>query len=228
MTEPTDRAELLDDPSMRVLAAKDANELRAAYDDWSATYNDAVAEVKWDTDGVPRVAELTAKLVDKDGRILDAPCGTGLVGLALARHGFGRIEGVDLSPKMLERADETGVYQSTRILNFEDPLPIDSDIYDAVTSAAMYMPGHCPADPSLREFARVTRPGGHVIFTHTVYDEVPHPGLNELSAELEHEGMWRLVSNDLIQEIPLYEEGESGEQVEHMWACHLLAYQRLG
>jgi hypothetical protein len=67
-----------------------------------------------------------------------------------------------------------------------------------------------------------------VIFTHTVYDEVPHPGLNELSAKLEHEGMWRLVSNDLIQEIPLYEEGESGEQVEHMWACHLLAYQRLG
>ena len=107
-----------------------ADELRDAYDDWAATYNEAVAEVQWDTAGVPRVAELTAKLVDKDGQILDAPAGTGLVGLALAQHGFGKIDGVDLSPKMLERAAETVKIEDAekRLNDSRNVLPMEQQL----------------------------------------------------------------------------------------------------
>ena len=43
--------------------------------------------------------------------IVDAGCGTGLIGVELARHGYRTIDGVDLSPAMVERARQRNVYR---------------------------------------------------------------------------------------------------------------------
>ena len=55
-------------------------------------------------------AERCAAFVPAGGEVLDAGCGTGLVGVSLRRLGVERIVGFDLSAAMLARASATGVY----------------------------------------------------------------------------------------------------------------------
>ena len=43
-------------------------------------------------------------------QILDFACGTGLVGQNLKEAGFANISGLDISPKMLEKAEQKGCY----------------------------------------------------------------------------------------------------------------------
>jgi predicted TPR repeat methyltransferase len=59
----------------------------------------------------PRLAALLrAHEADAAGRVLDLGCGTGLMAVELARPGR-VIDGVDLSPRMLERARAKGLYR---------------------------------------------------------------------------------------------------------------------
>jgi predicted TPR repeat methyltransferase len=59
----------------------------------------------------PRLAALLrAQGADMAGRVLDLGCGTGLMAVELARPGR-VIDGVDLSPRMLDRAREKGLYR---------------------------------------------------------------------------------------------------------------------
>ena len=64
-------------------------------------------------------------------RILDLGCGTGLVGRAFAGR-FDRIEGVDLSPKMLAKAKKTHLYDALHeadLLGFlEAAAPVSADL----------------------------------------------------------------------------------------------------
>ncbi len=47
---------------------------------------------------------------DQHIRILDAGCGTGLVGADLHQNGYLNLEGLDYSVQMLEKAKDKGVY----------------------------------------------------------------------------------------------------------------------
>lgn len=56
--------------------------------------------------------------------ILDAGCGTGLVGLQLKRLGFQLIDGIDLFEEMAEKARQTRVYRHVRSnVDLNGPLP---------------------------------------------------------------------------------------------------------
>lgn len=57
-----------------------------------------------------RACSLIGRALQFD-RVVDLGCGTGLMGAALAAHS-GRIEGVDLSPRMLAKAHSTGHYHA--------------------------------------------------------------------------------------------------------------------
>lgn len=51
------------------------------------------------------VADVVARLADPAADVLDAACGTGLVGAALARQGFTSVDGLDVSPRMITVGD---------------------------------------------------------------------------------------------------------------------------
>ena len=54
---------------------------------------------------------LATKSNDKSSvKILDFACGTGLIGKYLKEYGFSLIEGMDISPGMLEQAREKYAY----------------------------------------------------------------------------------------------------------------------
>lgn len=97
---------------------------------------------------------------------LDACCGTGrMCGLLADVVGpFGRVEGVDLSPAMIERAARR--YRSQVQAHFQVgnamELPFESGRFDAAT-IGFGLRNLPDFEAGFRELARVVRPGGRVV-----------------------------------------------------------------
>jgi SAM-dependent methyltransferase len=129
---------------------------REGYDRWAATYEDTVQDAM-------DLALLERLGVDWEavGSAADLGCGTGRTGAWLAGRGVGEIDGVDLSPGMLEAARARGVYRSLREGEV-GATGLDADAYDLVVS--------CLVDehlvdlrPLYAEAARLAKPGGRFV-----------------------------------------------------------------
>jgi predicted TPR repeat methyltransferase len=95
--------------------------------------------------------------------ILDAGCGTGLCGPRL-RPFAGRLEGVDLSPGMLKRAESTGCYDLLVEAELTDFIGSRKSAYDMIVSAdTLCYFGNLSKVMSTA--AAALRPGGRFIFT---------------------------------------------------------------
>ena len=89
--------------------AQPVKEILEIYADWAASYNDALAKYGYGTPSC--IAAALAKSVSPKSRILDFGCGTGLSGLALRKVGFTKLDGLDISPSMLSKAQSSRIYQ---------------------------------------------------------------------------------------------------------------------
>ena len=102
----------------------------------------------------------------RTARILDAGCGTGLVGAELARLGYTRIDGFDLSASMTARAAETAAYRDLR--GGVDMMRLDehyaAEGYDSVLSVGVFTLGHVTPE-ALHELMRVLRRDGLLLVT---------------------------------------------------------------
>jgi SAM-dependent methyltransferase len=126
------------------------------YQVWAATYdqpgNPLIAVEQ------PAVREILTRLTP--GTALDAACGTGRHAEYLTGLGH-RVIGVDSSPQMLEKARQR-MPQANWAVGDLHKLPIADETMDLVVCALALT--HVPAlAPVLAEFARVLRPGGHVV-----------------------------------------------------------------
>jgi predicted TPR repeat methyltransferase len=83
------------------------------------------------------VAEAIKKLrhEPKELDILDAGCGTGLVGV-LVRDLANRLDGIDMSSAMLEKAREKNIYDHTYLCDLLSFMADHSNTYDAILCAA--------------------------------------------------------------------------------------------
>lgn len=122
---------------------------------WSRTY-DTTPNGAFDWDAI--VVDILDGLPAGDA--LDAACGTGRYCALLAERGH-RVTGVDRSPDMLGRALER--VPSARFLRGDlHRLPVADRSADVVTCALALT--HVRAlGPVFAEFARVLRPGGHLV-----------------------------------------------------------------
>lgn len=123
---------------------------------WSKTYDQpgnpliAVDE--------PIVRRILANL--PTAHALDVACGTGRYAALLAKAGHA-VTGADTSPDMLALARQK-VPQATFILGDARKLPLPDASVDVVTCGLALT--HIPAlEPAFTEFARVLRPGGHLV-----------------------------------------------------------------
>lgn len=141
-----------------------SGEVREVYDAWADDYDETLQG--WDYRAPAQAAEMLCAAIPADAVVFDAGCGTGLTGLALRAAGFtGLIDGVDLSPVSLREAEKHGVYRSLVEADLQAlPLPIRDNTYDALLCVGVltYVPD---SEAILREFARLVRPGGHVLIT---------------------------------------------------------------
>ena len=82
---------------------KAGKEVENYYDEWTVENKYDKDMVDWKYSGPKETVEVFKKYVPKkDIKILDAGCGTGLVGIELKKHGFKNFDGADFSQKMLD------------------------------------------------------------------------------------------------------------------------------
>jgi SAM-dependent methyltransferase len=114
--------------------------------------------------GAPRLVGFAG--VTRGQEVLDIGCGTGVAALTAARLGA-RVTGVDLTPKLLERARENA---STMELSVEwlegdaEALPVGDARFDVVLSQFGHIFAPRP-DVAVKEMLRVLKPGGTIAFS---------------------------------------------------------------
>ncbi len=144
-------------------ASGDHSKLSASYDRWAATYDADLAAMGYRYPFM--VAGTLGRFVpDLDSRILDAGCGSGMMGEALSLVGYRDISGIDLSNGMLARAGTKGCYRALKQQVLGERLDFADASFDTVVSAGVMTQGHAPAE-CLTELARIVKSGGHLVVT---------------------------------------------------------------
>ena len=145
--------------------------LRDYYRDWAATFDADVAAEGYHAPAI--LAGWLAALCPGYGlgapdklAVLDAGCGTGLLGRALGRVGMTDIVGVDISQAMVNRARDIPAYgHLAGDIDLNQPLPGDlAGPFDITMAAGVFTQGHVPP-AGLDHLAQVTRPGGLLIIS---------------------------------------------------------------
>jgi ubiquinone/menaquinone biosynthesis C-methylase UbiE len=165
----------------------DPGEIAGRYDEWAESY-DADLD-SWAYQAPVVVARLVVTHHPEAGSVLDAGCGTGLVGRALRATGFtGRIEGLDVSRSSLRVAHRSGAYDALGPADLQQPLDVTEDAVDVLVCAGVmtYLPD---VEAVWREFARVVRPGGLVVTTQREDLWIPRDCQGVID-RLEAEGVW--------------------------------------
>ncbi len=173
-----------------VYNAKDSQEAATLYDNWAEDYEQSILSWGYSTPAV--TAWFFGRYVrPKDGAVLDAGAGTGIMGQVLAPHGYHGLVGIDISDRMLELAREKGVYRELRQMELGGRLDLPSDAFAAVVSTGAFAAGHAPPE-SFEELIRVTKPGGYLIFSVRT-DVYVDGGFKDKQEALEREEKWQLV-----------------------------------
>ena len=134
----------LDDPpaimiaaahAMKTAARSDPGYVRHLFDQFSADYDTRmIGQLGY---AAPQILLGLAEMV-MPGReqvsILDLGCGTGLAGLAF-RPLASRLDGVDLSPAMIEKARARGIYDHLDVADLESALAAPGPAYDLILAA---------------------------------------------------------------------------------------------
>jgi ubiquinone/menaquinone biosynthesis C-methylase UbiE len=111
--------------------------------------------------------------------VLDVGCGAGQTPCYIAkRHGC-RVVGVDINERMIERSRERAEREGLsdrvefRVADAQD-LPFEDDLFDAVITESVTA---FPEDKqgAVKEYARVTKPGGYVGLNESTWLKVPPP-----------------------------------------------------
>lgn len=183
------------------------------YDDWAKDYD----RQNW-ASGNPYIGAMTGLagryIEDRNARILDAGCGSGLLAHMLQIIGFSNIIGIDASEGMLEAAAAKDCYAELHKMLVGERIDLPQESFDAVTAAGVLTLGHAPPE-SLQGLIGVAKPGAPIIFSISK-PAAEDLGFNGEIDRLEREGLWRLEEKtDPFVSFP-YVEGY--EEMRH-WIC---------
>lgn len=171
-------------------ASQNEEELLDVYKKWASIY-DKDNDDLLGTVSQPNSVQIFHKyIVDKNQKIIDVGCGTGLVGLELQKLGYTNFDGIDISKDMIDIAIDRG-YKALFLGNLNDSLPIESDSYDAALCVGVFTHGHV-GPGRLKELSRIVKSDGLVCFTinEDVYESY---GFDKAMQKLEVENVWKLL-----------------------------------
>ena len=167
---------------------KTTDEVMKYYDEWGIKNKYDQDMIDWDYTGPKEtVATFTKYAKDKNIKILDAGCGTGLVGIELKKHNYLNIDGMDLSKKLLDLVPQ-GYYQNLDQVDLNKPMKVKNDTYDAILCVGTFTFGHVKPH-ALDEFIRISKNKALVSFTinEGIYEEY---GFDKKIEELKKNKSW--------------------------------------
>ena len=170
---------------------KKPEELLKYYQDWTDNnkYNNDM--VDWNYTAPQETVSILRKYaLNNNSKILDAGCGTGLVGIELKKYGYSNIEGVDFSQSMLDLVPQN-IYQKIEKIDLNKPLKFKHNIYDVVMCVGTFTYGHVKPH-ALDEIIRITKNKGLVCFTinEGIYEEY---GFDKKIKELTNNKSWNVI-----------------------------------
>lgn len=175
----------------KVYTAENHQDLMDAYKDWATDYeDDTVKKFGYVAHKVSAQA-LNKFMPEKDTTILDAGCGTGLVGECLDEMGYESIDALDYSKEMLECAKSKGVYNEFYHADLSKTLSMEDNSYDAVICVGTFTYAHV-GPQGFDELIRITKPGGKICFTvrDGAFEDLDY---RSYMVELEKRGDWELL-----------------------------------
>ena len=152
------------DDKLPIYKLKTAKEILGYYRNWTENnkYNQDMVDMNY-TAPKETVSVLLKYVFQKDIKILDAGCGTGLVGIELKKHNYSNIDGVDFSQNMLDLVPKD-IYKNLSKFDLNKPLKYKNNTYDVVICVGTFTYGHVKAH-ALDEFIRIIKKKGLICFT---------------------------------------------------------------
>ena len=168
---------------------KTTEEIMKYYDEWGTDNKYDKDMIEWDYTGPKETVDTFKKYANnKEIKIYDAGCGTGLVGVELKKYGYTNFDGVDLSQKLLDLVPN-GLYKNLSKADLNIPLNIRDNEYGSVLCVGTFTFGHVKP-PALDEFVRITKNKGLICFTinEGIYEEY---GFDKKINELTEKNLWK-------------------------------------
>ena len=168
---------------------KTTEEVMKYYDEWGTNNKYDQDMIDWDYTGPKETVEIFKNHAkNKEIKIYDAGCGTGLVGVELKKYGYNNFDGVDLSQKLLDLVPH-GLYKNLSKTDLNKPLNIKDNEYDAVLCVGTFTFRHVKP-PALDEFIRISKNKGLLCFTinEGIYEEY---GFDKKIKELTEKNLWK-------------------------------------
>ena len=169
---------------------KTTNEVMNYYDEWGLENKYYQDMAEWNYTGPKETVEVFKKYSkNKNAKIYDAGCGTGLVGVELKKFGYHYFDGADLSQKLLDLVPKN-LYQNLSKIDLNKNININDNNYDAVMCVGTFTFGHVKP-PALDEFIRITKNQGLICFTinEGIYEEY---GFDKKIEELNKKKVWKM------------------------------------
>ena len=175
------------------LHAADLDELEGIYKNWASDYESDVINLAGYVGHLITSELLLNYLRNTESTVLDAGCGTGLVGEILNKNSFQNLIGVDFSQEMLNIAKQKNVYQSLELVDLTKKLDYESNLFDAVICAGTFTCGHVGPE-ALREMVRITKQGGYICFTVRKQEWEASP-YRQIIKDLEDSQSWKKLEH---------------------------------
>lgn len=196
--------------------AETPEELNQAYQYWACDYDHDTCQVMGYVGPEVAAQMLDNHLDVKAAKILDAGCGTGLVGEVLNGMGYNNLEAMDYSPDMISEAEKKSVYTNLFQADMNERLNVPNNAYDAIICVGTFTYAHVGPN-AFEELVRVTRPDGYICFTirDGAYEEY---GYRDKMLALEADNQWKLqemrqaeylVKEDVSARFCLYQVAEN-------------------
>ena len=189
---------------------KTTDEIMKYYDEWGYKYDKDMED--WNYTGPKETSKLFNKYSsDKDIKIYDAGCGTGLVGVELKKYGFSNFFGADLSQKLLDLVPKR-LYTTLDKVDLNKPVNEKDSSFDAVMCVGTFTFGHVKPH-ALDEFIRIIKNKGLICFTinEGIHEEY---GFDKKIKQLNDDNLWKeieffksdyIASKDVNAWLGLYE-----------------------
>lgn len=149
--------------------------------------------------GPSKLAEkINALFPNKNIKILDYGCGTGLVADNLSKFGFNDIDGLDPSKASLDVARKKNIMKKLYNLQSNESHAEITDKYDLIVSSGVFFVSKSyPRFKCVGDLCRLVKKGGHIVIltknSHLEHDFVDHSVLTDL----ENKGILKIYPKEL-------------------------------